>query len=46
MRRTRKENMAQEIRTYFRPKVALRIFWDGKLLPEITCKESVDCLEV
>jgi hypothetical protein len=46
MRRTHRENIAKEIRKYFCPNVPLTVHWDGKMLPELMSKESVDRLAV
>jgi hypothetical protein len=46
MRRTHKGNIAKEIRQDFQPEVALTVHWDGKILPELMSKESIDRLAV
>jgi len=46
MRRTHRENIAKEIRQDFQPEVALTVHRDGKILPVLMSKESVDRLVV
>ena len=45
-RRQHRENIAAEIRASFSPDVPLTVHWDGKMLPALTSKESVDRLAV
>lgn len=46
MRRTHRENIAKEIGKDFRSEVPITVYWDGKTLPELMSKESVDNLAV
>jgi len=45
-RRKHRENIAKEIRASFSPDVPLTVHWDGKMLPALTSKETVDRLAV
>ncbi len=45
-RRQHRENIATDIRASFSPDVPLTVHWDGKILPALTSKETVDRLAV
>lgn len=45
-RRRNREKIAREIQASFSPDVPLTVHWDGKLLPTLTSKETVDRLAV
>lgn len=41
-----RQAIAEELKANFRPQVPLTVHWDGKLLPDVTGKESVDRLPI
>ena len=45
-RRRHRELIAKEIRESFAPTIPLTIHWDGKILPSLTSKDTVDRLAV
>jgi len=45
-RRKHRETISNEIRASFAPSIPLTIHWDGKMLPSLTSKETVDRLAV
>ncbi len=45
-RRRHRETVANEIRVSFAPQVPLTVHWDGKMLPSLMSKESVERLAV
>ena len=45
-RQVHRQKIAESLKAEFKPTVPLMVHWDGKLLPDLTGKDLVDCLPI